>query len=329
MMHDFAASRSHTVLLDLPLSLNPSNLLLNTPVVSYSPTTSSRFGILPRHAPDAVQWFSSSPCIIFHTAYAYNALQGLEETFNLVCCRLNSSRLVYAAGDLPSPPSQLLPAGVEDTCLLHYYRFSLSHPVDSERSSEPPPSHSFPLSAIPFEFPVVPIQHSMSPSQFVYGCSMRNGTFSAALGKAAKIDCLVKIDSRALIAAGIKGGNGEDEPVDERTVTEILAGQQARRSDMGRPRSDRDTISVFALPENVYAQEPSFVPRAGGTSEDDGWLLTYVFDEAQLDDSGDPMPGAKSELWVIDAADMETVVARVLLPQRGAPLHPSATSPYR
>ncbi|KAL8279065.1 hypothetical protein RQP46_008523 [Phenoliferia psychrophenolica] len=311
-MHDFAASHTHSVLLDLPLSLNPLNLLQNTPVVSFSPSTPSRFGILPRHEPAAVQWFSSTPCIIFHTAYAFNTSNVSTETFNLVCCRLNSSRLIYAAGNLPSPPSQLLPAGNEDTCLLFYYQFALSPNHDPHH--ELPPTHAFPLSAIPFEFPVVAPEHSMTSGQFVYGCSMQQGTFSAALGKAAKIDCLVKIDSRALIAAGIKGRYGENDPVDARSVSEILA-SQARHTEKHGEGPD-GPITIFTLPDNVFAQEPSFVPRAGGTSEDDGWLLTYVFDEAQLDSEGEPRPDSKSELWVLDAKDMSTVVAKVLLPQR-------------
>jgi len=44
--------------------------------------------------------------------------------------------------------------------------------------------------------------------------------------------------------------------------------------------------------------------------------VTYVFDESQLDASGECRSDAKSELWVIDAKDMKTIVARVHLTQR-------------
>jgi 8'-apo-carotenoid 13,14-cleaving dioxygenase len=53
--------------------------------------------------------------------------------------------------------------------------------------------------------------------------------------------------------------------------------------------------------------EPTFVPRAGGVTEDDGWLLSFVHDAG---------PDA-SELVVLDARDLtEPPVARVALPQR-------------
>ena len=70
------------------------------------------------------------------------------------------------------------------------------------------------------------------------------------------------------------------------------------------------------MPIGWYAQESRFVPRANSTSEDDGWLLTYVFDEHQLDEWGECGPGAKSELWIIDAKTMQNIVGRIYLPQR-------------
>lgn len=56
-----------------------------------------------------------------------------------------------------------------------------------------------------------------------------------------------------------------------------------------------------------HAGEPYFVPRAGSRAEDDGYLLSYVFDAGR----------AASELVVIDArAPLDTPLARVLLPAR-------------
>ena len=56
-----------------------------------------------------------------------------------------------------------------------------------------------------------------------------------------------------------------------------------------------------------FGGEGVFAPRPGATAEDDGWLLTYVYD-TQLE---------RSELLVINAQDMTSEpVARVLLPQR-------------
>jgi carotenoid cleavage dioxygenase len=56
-----------------------------------------------------------------------------------------------------------------------------------------------------------------------------------------------------------------------------------------------------------YGGEAVFVPRPGATAEDDGWLLTFVYDEAEK----------TSELVVVNATDVAVEpVARVVIPQR-------------
>ncbi|KAK4048665.1 hypothetical protein OIV83_004635 [Microbotryomycetes sp. JL201] len=303
MMHDFAASHTHTVIIDTPLSLDPLNLARGIPIVSFSPDVPARFGIFPRHDSASVRWFNAPSCVIFHTACAYNSpsqdFEG-EQDVNVICCRLNSSRLVYAAGNLAMPSTEY--STDQDTCMLYYYQFGLARSAKSEAS------RSFALSTIPFEFPTVSFKHSMSGPHYVYGCSMKQGSFSAALGSAAKIDCLVKINVASLVKQGLARGLGPEDAVDTRTVIEILEQQ----SDL---KSSSDVL-VFPLPHGWYAQESSFVPRRDAASEDDGWLLTYVFDESQLDEQGEALPNARSELWVIDARTMNKVVAKVKLPQR-------------
>lgn len=93
--------------------------------------------------------------------------------------------------------------------------------------------------------------------------------------------------------------------VDHRSVSEILAEDDPE-----------DVIKIFKLPPGWYAQESRFVPRKNGQDEDDGWVLSYVFDESQLDEHGDANGDATSELWIIDAKQMKEVVCRIKLPQR-------------
>ena len=308
MMHDFGVSFNHTIILDLPLSLDPLNLAKNQPVVSYNPRGKSRFGVFPRHSPQSVRWFETNPCCIFHTANSWddrgksmNGDQALTHV-NMLACRLTSAALVYSAGDVAAPQvtGSLPGTAEEEQCRLYYYQFIMD-------SSSNEIKHQFALSAIPFEFPSIREDMSMSAAKFVYGCSTSQGSFGAALGRAVKIDCIVKIDAETLIKRGRK------DPaltpitgcVDERTVEEIL-----------RSAIPGDTVQIFKLPEGHYAQESRFVPRHESKSEDDGYILTYVFDESQLDHEGECLPEAKSELWIIDAKDMKTIVGKVQLPMR-------------
>lgn len=322
MMHDFGASRNHTVILDLPLTLDPANLARGVPVLSYDSTGVSRYGIFPRYRPDLVQWFETNPCVVFHTANCWDTttktidINGatLEETsVNLLACRLTSASLVFSAGNLPTPTVKPVPPeyAEEEQCRLYYYSFPLS--VDTS-TDEPDHRirHQWALSAISFEFPTMSPNHSMTTARYIYGCSTADSSYTVALGKAAKINYLAKIDVQLLIERGvaqppqpIKGC------VDTRTVVEIEA-----------DNDPHDPIKLFRMPDGWFAQEPRFVPRKEGEreSEDDGWLLTYAFDESQLETDGERAgecrPDAVSELWIIDARTMKDVVARVKLPQR-------------
>ncbi|KAL2065471.1 hypothetical protein VTL71DRAFT_3141 [Oculimacula yallundae] len=309
MMHDFGVSFTHTIIMDLPLSLDPRNLARNEPVVSYDPSGRSRFGVFPRWHPEAVRWFETNPCCIFHTANTWdetdiNPITKVEApAVNMLACRLTSAALVFSAGDvaapIPKPVTYPKYEPEEEQCRLYYYRFLLSGPENII-------THQFALTAMPFEFPSIRDDMSMSSARYIYGCSVAHSTFGAALGRAVKIDSLVKVDATALIK---RAQHNPPTPivgcVDTRTVSEILASDDPE-----------DPIKVFKLPEGFYAQESRFVPRENGVSEDDGWILSYVFEESQLDRSGNAGLNAKSELWIIDAREMKEVVCRIQLPQR-------------
>jgi hypothetical protein len=183
---------------------------------------------------------------------------------------------------------------------IYYYRFLLS---DTKSNII---THQLALSAIPFEMPIVPKTYASTGPKFIYGCSSQDAIFGAETGEPMKVDCLVKIDVQTLIGRGM----GEDiQPidgcVDKRNIQVIISSDDPH-----------DPIKIFQAPEGWYAQEPQFVPREDAKGEDDGYLLTLMFDESQLDADGHASESSRSELWVIDARDMTSVVAKIFLPQR-------------
>ncbi|KAK5937300.1 hypothetical protein PMZ80_010306 [Knufia obscura] len=308
MMHDFGVSFGHTVIMDLPLSLDPVNIAKGKPPLDYNAKGKSRFGVFPRHSPELTRWFETKACCIFHTANTWDDTYADKENgrirtsaVNLLACRLNSASVVYAAGNIAIPPSALvLGDDEEEQCRLYYYQFNLKEPENKI-------NHQFGLSALSFEFPSTSEEAAMGPARYIYGCSASDTTFNTSLGKASKIDCLVKMDAETLIKRGKKDPSIVPVTgcVDQRTITEVLAS------------TDRDDpIRVFQLPPRHFAQEPRFVSRKGGLREDDGWLLTYVFDESQLEENGECKLDARSELWIIDATNMKTVAAKIHLPMR-------------
>jgi carotenoid cleavage dioxygenase-like enzyme len=355
MMHDFGVSSKHTVIMDLPLTLDPINQLKGLPPVSYDSTKPSRFGVFPRRHPEQTTWFETDSCCIFHTANTWDDINGLSSV-NMLACRLTSATLIFAAGNIAAPPvppkkpavkakrrmsffskynydteetiyerapllespsaekeafmsrSGILvsqadePLYNEEQCRLYYYNFNLqTGTID----------HQWALSSIPFEFPSVRPELEMQEARYIYGCSTTTTSFGSALGKATKIDALVKVDAISLIQRGRQmPPRSVTGVVDCRTMAEVLTSEDPH-----------EPITVFQMPDGWFAQEPRFVPASTNTSEDDGYLLFYAFDEGQLNSFGD-VPAdtepsrAKSELWIVNARDMKDVFARVQLPQR-------------
>jgi carotenoid cleavage dioxygenase len=68
---------------------------------------------------------------------------------------------------------------------------------------------------------------------------------------------------------------------------------------------EKGSAEEYSYPDGWYGGEPSFAPAIGGTDEDDGYLLTFVTEEAT----------GSSELYAVHAETMETA-ARIKIPQR-------------
>ncbi len=309
MMHDFGVAAHHTVIMDLPLSLNPANSLVGKPVVAYDPTELSRFGVFPRYEPHKIQWFETNPCAIFHTANCWETTSTApvpETCVHLLACRLTNAAVVYTAGALQPPVPKLVPPeyAEEEQCRLYYYEFPLL-PDGSDKT--PMIRNQWALSAIPMEFPTLSSSYYMRAARYVYGCSAGSRSDSEGLlRKTAKIDLIAKIDTGTLIARGLARPPQQIKGcVDMRTPEEVMQSTDAN-----------DPVKIFQMPKGWFTQEPRFVPRSDAKSEDDGWLLTYVFDESQLDTEGECPKDSISELWIIDAINMKDVVARIKLPQR-------------
>ncbi|GAB7345926.1 hypothetical protein MBLNU457_4160t1 [Dothideomycetes sp. NU457] len=385
MMHDFGVSPTHSVIMDLPLSLDPLNLAKGRAVVEYDAMKPSRFGVFPRHQPDLVRWFETAACCIFHTANTWDEVDqsGAIKSIHMLACRLTSSSLVFSAGNVAAPqptartvkkvkktmppffskytPNYPVPTpsekqidsyfdiasheqaddlesatpltrdsivrvksyedreplleededdftdAEEDQCRLYHYNFSLTSGAITSQ---------YAIAAIAFEFPSVHPSREMQNARYIYGCTTSSSSFGAALGRSVKIDVLVKADVQQLIAKG--------EDLTARGLLQPVTGCVDRRplSEIIRSTDAADPLKAFVMPAGWYAQEPRFVPRNDAVAEDDGYLLFYAFDEAQLNAEGevpsdaDAERRAKSELWIVDAADMSTVVGKVKLPQR-------------
>jgi carotenoid cleavage dioxygenase-like enzyme len=120
LMHDFGVAAHHTIILDLPLLLNPMHCVTGKPVVSFDATERSRYGVFPRYEPHKIQWFETNPCVIFHTANCWETTSidpVIETCVHLLACRLTSASVLYSAGALSPPKAILSEYAEEEQCV--------------------------------------------------------------------------------------------------------------------------------------------------------------------------------------------------------------------
>lgn len=70
--------------------------------------------------------------------------------------------------------------------------------------------------------------------------------------------------------------------------------------------TERDTSETFTFGKGRYGSEAPFAQRDGAIAEDDGYLLSFIYDERQQ----------HSELLILNAQDIAEPLARVIIPQR-------------
>ena len=72
IMHDFAITENYTILVDIPVALQPGKLLRGESPIVFEAERPTRFGILPRYGDNStVVWFEIPGFALFHTINAY------------------------------------------------------------------------------------------------------------------------------------------------------------------------------------------------------------------------------------------------------------------
>ncbi len=105
MMHDFAVSRDHVVLFDLPAVFDVKALLEGRPGVRWEPEHGSRLGVLRRSQPEAgVRWFEVEPFWMFHVLNAHDD----GDVVVVEACRTTRLNAAFGEDDFePAPPPTL------------------------------------------------------------------------------------------------------------------------------------------------------------------------------------------------------------------------------
>ncbi|KAF8328689.1 carotenoid oxygenase [Cantharellus anzutake] len=388
--HDIACSQTHTVVIDLPLTLNPFAMFRGRPMMEYLAHENMRFTIFKRH-PSASDikpghanghpyhggdglahahtreakserpecgpyWFEESEKgrLMLHTASCWdeydnghdgspNEGERRVQAVHLIGLRMPDAYFIYEAGTVLDRVSDSKVISGGELC---YYRFEL--PLTNTtfgpyhwQGTTGHISHSFALSNVQFDFPRInplydcgrrPSSSNIDPSKpwmggarYVYGCGFLPDAAQGSDGYERKSNAnyIVKMDLHRLVEDGLKRELKDGDLVDQRGLEEVIA-DGSLEEDGVTPGAGgvKDAVKVFRMPKGWRCGEPTFVPRTKSSGdeveEDEGWLLTFVFDEGKYWEKGSVMPcaDARSELWIIDAEGMKDIVARIILPTR-------------
>lgn len=237
MIHDFALTQTHVVLMDLPVTFDLDEAFRGGFPFVWDPDLGARIGLLRRDAEDAsdVRWMDVAPCFVFHTFNAYDD------------------------GD-----AVVLEAARHDT---------IWESGGDDESSEPQP----------WRFTLDPVAGTATESQL-----------DDRLIEFPRIDAR-RMTLKNRVGYGLRFAQGE------------------RMSDPKRPVAvtkydfDRGSYEEHTFPHGGQPDEAVFAPDPSGSGEDEGWVLSMVFDPERRG----------SEVMILDAGDLSgRPVATIRLPRR-------------
>jgi len=243
MMHDMAATRNHTIFMDLPAIFDMDLAMKGGMPIRWSDDYPARFGVMPREGADAdVQWFDVKPGYCFHTLNAFD--EGDETVvYGMRVPEIWRDSADMAMGEVPDP---------ETSPRLHEWRFNRATGAVAERYLDDDSG----------EFPRIP--ESKQGFDFRYGYSL--GITGTGDGTSGMGGAVFKYDLA-------KGSSKE----------------------------------IHQFPAGHEPGESVFIAAEGATSEDDGYLMTYVW-QPETD---------TSYLVILDASNITAApIAEIHIPRR-------------
>ena len=268
-MHDFAVTTNYTLFMDLPFVFSLKSMITRGVPLTFNASRPSRFGIMPRFGTaDDIQWFEDDPCFVYHTLNAYEINNAAGQVEEVV---LRGCRLKQGTIGAPARHGGRT-ANAKGKQHIPLTEADAGRLHEWRFNLQTGNVTSRQLDDQGSDFPRINEHLTGCRNQFGYVSSVQMNTHNGApeFTDIVKHDFEAGVNSRYQYGPSRFGG--------EATFV---------------PRSPQSTSSAGVHTSNAC--------------EDDGWLLSYVFD----------VQSGESELLVIDARSMDAEpVARVLLPQR-------------
>ncbi len=195
MPHDMAITEHHSILMDLPLVVDPASARQGRHALLFMRDTPARFAVLPRYGSGAeVQWFEAEPCYIYHTVNAWE--EGDEIVMDV--CRFRP----------PGPPPVPITGPLAN--ILNYLRLdaNLYRYRFDRRSGQ---TSEGPLDDRNTEFPMINTGVLGRKHRYTYNVSI-NSDFTMYFDGIVKYDTVSGASSRYAFGAGKFGSEAPFAP---------------------------------------------------------------------------------------------------------------------
>ncbi|KAL6655771.1 hypothetical protein ACP70R_006597 [Stipagrostis hirtigluma subsp. patula] len=280
LCHDIGVTQKYNIIMDIPLTIDINRLIRGGQLIELENDSYARIGVMPRYGDaESVIWFNVEPFCMFHLVNCFEdgdevVVRGLRSPDSLIpgpgpaLHNGNTEKSELTGYD------KSLKQGTKEEFLSRLYEWRLNLKTKAV-SGEYLTGTEFSL-----EFPMINnqytgLRHSYAFTQIVDSLTSSSNNFEKVnpkYGGFAKL-CL---DKR----------NNTEEHVSE---------------------SDLITTEYHWLGRDEFCSGAAFVPRVGGSHEDDGWIISFVHNEKT----------SISEVHIIDARRFEDApVAKIILPQR-------------
>ncbi|XP_052166384.1 carotenoid 9,10(9',10')-cleavage dioxygenase 1-like [Oryza glaberrima] len=267
--HEIGVTGTYNIIIDSPLTLNPTRMLRGAPVLEFEEESYSRIGVMPHYGDaDSVIWFYVEPFCTFHLVNCFE--EGHEVVvrgFHVPSSAIMGPRQKNMVMDTSSQePNE------ENFSRLYEWRLNLKTRTVAGKY----------LTSldVALEFPVINDKFSGLRHRYAY---VQVADCSACFGGGHEI-ARPKFIGFAKLCLEEK----------QNIATKI-------------DREDLIKVEYHQLAKNQFCSGVTFVPKAAGAHEDDGWIVSFVHDEETN----------ISKVHIIDARNFESEpIAKIILPQR-------------
>ncbi|XP_015696503.1 carotenoid 9,10(9',10')-cleavage dioxygenase 1-like [Oryza brachyantha] len=278
LCHDIGVTVKYNIIMDLPLTIDINRLIRGDQLIKFEKDSYARIGVMPRYGnAESVIWFDVEPFCMFHFINCFEegdevVIRGLRAADSII----PGPKISLNKNDLPSDPSGddvSVKQGINEEFFSRLYQWRLNMKTKA-LSGEYLTGTEFSM-----EFPVINnhkmgLHHSYAYAQVVDSLTSCYG-----------------VNDKVILKYG------------------GLAKLYLEERDNVTTETSKDLIKAeyHWLGKDEFCSGAVFVPRVGGTHEDDGWIISFVHNEGSN----------TSQVHIIDAQRFEGApVAKIILPRR-------------